>query len=108
MNINYFGTINIIKSVLPNMNQKGRGNTVVVNNLDSKKGIIGDGPYVAAKSALDDFGDVLHQELYNKGINVTSIYPGRVDTPMIKNIKVSWISPKISPDIVVQAIIKGI
>jgi len=71
---------------------------VFINSLDSKKGIVGDAPYVAAKSALDGFGDALRQELRDLHIKVSSVYPGRVDTPMIDNIKVPWISPKISTE----------
>jgi len=105
---NFFGVLHAIKSVLPEMKRQGKGHIVIVNSLDAKKGIIGDSPYVAAKSALDGFGDVLRQELKGSGINVTSIYPARVDTPMIENIKVPWISPKISPLKVVKAIANGI
>lgn len=108
MAVNFFGTIQVIKSVLPEMYRAGRGHIVIINSLDAKKGIIGDGPYVSAKSALDGFGDVLRQELRETGIKVTSIYPGRVDTPMIQHIKVPWLSPKISPEKVVRAMIRGI
>jgi hypothetical protein len=107
-NTNFFGVLHAIKSVLPEMKHQGKGHIVIVNSLDAKKGIIGDSPYVASKSALDGFGDVLRQELKGGGINLTSIYPARVDTPMIENIKVPWISPKISPMKVSKAIIKGI
>jgi short-subunit dehydrogenase len=106
--VNFMGTLNVIKSVLPYMKSTGKGHIVIVNSLDSKKGIIGDGPYVAAKSALDGFGDVLRQELKADGIHVTSLFPGRVDTPMIKCIKVPWISPKIQPEKVVRTLIKGL
>jgi uncharacterized protein len=108
MNINFFGTLNVIKSVLPEMKHTGKGHIVIINSLDAKKGITGDGPYVSAKSALDGLGDVLRQELKQHGINITSIYPARVDTPMIKNIKVPWISPKMSCRKVVNAMIRGI
>jgi len=107
-NINFFGTLNAIKSILPEMKRQGQGHIVIVNSLDAKKGIIGDSPYVASKSALDGFGDVLRQELKGSGIKVTSIYPGRVDTPMIENIKVPRISQKISPSRAGNAIVKGI
>jgi all-trans-retinol dehydrogenase (NAD+) len=90
------------------MKSANKGHIVIVNSLDAKKGIIGDGPYVAAKSALDGFGDVLRQELKTYRIFVTSIFPGRVDTPMIESIKVPWISPKISPEKVVKTMIKGL
>ena len=108
MALNFFGVLNVIKSVLPEMRRNGKGHIVIVNSLDAKKGIINDGPYVAAKSALAGFGDVLRQELKAEGINVTSIYPARVDTPMLKNIKVPRISPKMPPDRIVKAMIKGI
>ena len=108
MAVNFMGTLHAVKSVLPEMLRRGQGHIVVMNSLDAKKGIVGDGPYVAAKAALDGFGDVLRQELEKKGIRVTAIYPGRVDTPMIRHIKVPWISPKMSPEKVVHAIMKGV
>ncbi len=106
--LNFMGTLHAVKSVLPEMLRLGKGHIVIVNSLDAKKGIVGDGPYVAAKAALDGLGDVLRQELKPKGIHITSIYPGRVDTPMLKNLKVPWISPKMSPEKVVQAMIRGV
>jgi short-subunit dehydrogenase len=106
--VNFFGTLYVIKSVLPEMQHEGKGHIVIINSLDAKKGISGDGPYVSAKSALDGLGEVLRQEFKLKGINFTSIYPARVDTPMLQNIKVPWITPKVSPGKVVNAIIKGI
>jgi NADP-dependent 3-hydroxy acid dehydrogenase YdfG len=108
MDINFFGTLNSIRSVLPVMKRQRKGHIVIINSLDAKKGIIGDAPYVAAKSALDGLGDILRQELKGEGINITSVYPARVDTPMIEHIKVPWISPKISCGKVVKAIIRGI
>lgn len=106
--VNFFGTLKVIKGALPQMRIQKSGHIVIVNSLDSKKGIIGDGPYVAAKAALDGFGDVLRQELKPENIHVTSIYPARVDTPMIEHLSVPWISPKIPPQKVVNAMIKGI
>jgi short-subunit dehydrogenase len=108
LDLNFFGTLKIIISVLPEMKRQRNGHIVVVNSLDAKKGIIGDGPYVSEKAALDGFGDVLRQEMKNYNIKITSIFPGRVDTPMIENIKVPWISRKIPPEKVAKAIVRGI
>jgi len=108
MALNFLGTLHAVKSVLPEMQCRGKGHVLIINSLDAKKGIVNDGPYVAAKAALDGFGDVLRQQLKAQGIHVTSLYPARVDTPMLKNVKVPWISPKISPGKVVRAMIKGI
>lgn len=108
MAVNFLGTLHVIKRVLPHMLRQGSGHIVIMNSLDAKKGIAGDGPYVSAKSALDGFGDVLRQELSGLGVHVTSVYPGRVDTPMIEHLQVPWVSPKISPERVVDAMIKAI
>ena len=92
--VNFFGSLYAVKQILPIMSKQGSGHIVFINSLDSKKGIVGDAPYVAAKSALDGFGDVLRQELRDLRIKVS--------------IKVPWISPKISTEKVVSAIINGI
>ena len=108
MDVNFYGALHGINAVLPIMKSQKSGSIVIVNSLDAKKGIVGDGPYVAAKSALSGFAEVLRQEVKNNGIKVISVYPGRVDTPMIADIKVPRISPKISVNKVVRAILKGI
>lgn len=108
MNVNFYGAFHGIKLVLSVVQKQKSGNIVIVNSLDAKKGIVGDGPYVAAKSALSGLAEVLRQEVKNDGIKVTSVYPGRVDTPMIADIQVPWISPKISTQKVVSAMLKGI
>jgi len=108
MTLNFFGTLNSIKNTLPEMKRQRSGHIVIINSLDSKKGIVGDGPYVSAKAALDGFGDVLRQEMKPFNIKVTSIFPGRVNTPMIESIKVPLITKKIPPEKVVKAILKAI
>lgn len=37
MAINFFGTLNVIKSVLPEMKRQREGHIVIVNSLDAKK-----------------------------------------------------------------------
>jgi short-subunit dehydrogenase len=46
--------------------------------------------------------------VYGTGLHVTTVFPGRVDTPMIQSLQVPWISAKISPEEVARAIIKAI
>ena len=106
--VNFYGSLYAVKHILPIMIAQNTGHMVFINSLDAKKGVIGDAPYVATKSALDGFADVLRQEVKEFGIDVMSVYPGRVDTPMIQDIKVPSISKKISPEKVADAIIKGI
>ena len=106
--VNFYGALYGVLSVLPHMVARKSGHIVFVSSLDAKKGLPKDGPYVAAKFALSGFAEVIQQELYGSGVHVTTILPGRIDTPMIEHLKVPWISHKVPPDKVARAIIRGI
>lgn len=108
MAVNFYGSVYPVLAVLPHMLERGQGHIVLVTSMDAKKGIPPDGPYVAAKFALAGLGDVLRQELHGTGVHVTIVFPGRVDTPLIENLKVPWISAKIPPEAVARAILRGI
>jgi short-subunit dehydrogenase len=108
MAINFFGSLELIYAALPHMLGRGRGHIVAVTSVDGKKGLPLDAPYAAAKGALTMTLDVLRQELRPTGVGVSTVLPGRVDTPMIRDITVPWISPKISPARVARAIVRAI
>lgn len=108
MAVNFYGTVYAVMAVLPHMLEQKSGHIVLVTSMDAKKGIPPDAPYVAAKFAASGFGDVLRQELHGTGVHATVVFPGRVDTPLIENLTVPWISAKIPPEAVARAILKGI
>ena len=106
--VNFYSSVYAVNKLIPIMTDQQSGHIVFINSLDAKKGIVGDGAYVAAKSALDGYGEVLRQEVKNTGIKVLTVYPARVDTPMIEEISVPKISEKITPEKVVNAMLRGI
>jgi NAD(P)-dependent dehydrogenase (short-subunit alcohol dehydrogenase family) len=108
LNVNFFGGVYCVKAVLPHMLAQRSGYIVFVTSMDGKIGLPPDAPYVAAKFALTGFCEVLRQEVRDRGISVTNVLPGRVDTPMIENLSFSWISPKLAPESVAKAILNGI
>lgn len=108
IDINFLGHVRAVKAVIPPMVRQGSGHIILVSSMDGKKGLPPDAPYVSAKFALTGFGDVLRQELRPAGIAVTTILPGRVDTPMVEDLDFSWISPKIPPQQVTRAILSAI
>ncbi|HVN55625.1 MAG TPA: SDR family NAD(P)-dependent oxidoreductase [Anaerolineaceae bacterium] len=108
INVNFYGHVRAVKAVIPPMASQGSGHIILVSSMDGKKGIPPDAPYVSAKFALTGFGDVLRQELRPAGIAVTTILPGRVDTPMVADLDFSWISPKVPARQVSQAILSAI
>lgn len=108
MEINFYSHVELLLATLPSMVERKSGHLVLVSTMDAKKAIPPDAPYVAAKCALAGFGDILRQELHGSGVEVTLVFPGRVDTPMVENLEVPWISAKISAEACAKAILKGV
>ena len=108
MAVNFYGALFCVLGVLPHMLSQRAGHIILVNTMDAKKAIPPDAPYVASKFALAGLGEILRQELYDSGIRVTSIFPGRVDTPMIEHLKVPWASPKLPAESVAYEIVRAI
>lgn len=106
--VNFFGGLYPILEVLPSMRARKSGHIVLNLTMDVKTPLAGDAPYVAAKSALSGLGDVLRQELHGSGIQVTAVYAGRIDTPMVAAMRFPAVSPKMPPQQVARAIVKGI
>ncbi|MFP3896911.1 MAG: SDR family NAD(P)-dependent oxidoreductase [Anaerolineales bacterium] len=108
MTVNFYGVVYAVLAVLPQMLAQGSGHIVLVCSVDGRKGLPLDTPYVAAKFAMRGFGDVLRQELHSTGVGVSIIYPPRVDTPLIESLQVPWVSPKMDPERVAEAIVRAI
>lgn len=103
--VNFFGSVYCIQAALPHMLYQKRGRILAVTSLDGKIGLPNDAPYVSAKFALTGFLEVMRQELRDTGITVTNVMPARVDTPMLEDLEVHWISAKISSGKVARAIV---
>lgn len=81
MNLNYFGTLNAIKAVLPAMVTQGDGHLVLVSSAVALCGMVGYTPYAPSKFALRGLADSLRNELAGSGVRVTIFYPSNMDTP---------------------------
>lgn len=106
--VNFYGALHLMRAVLPTMLAQRSGHLVFVSSMDAKKGLPLDAPYVAAKAAMAGLGEVARQELRQHGIFVTTVFPGRVDTPLIGSLKVPAISAKIPAEQVARAIVRAI
>ena len=108
LRVNFLGSALLIQEVLPLMLARRSGHIVGITSVDGKKGLPLDGPYVAAKAAMTGYLDVLRQELRGTGVGVSTVLPGRVDTPMIAHLRVPLISAKISSERVARAVVRAI
>ena len=108
LDVNFMGALRPTLAALPYLLAQRSGHIVLMCSMDGKKGIRSDGPYVAAKYAMAGFGDVLRQDLYGTGVEVSVVFPGRVATPMIESLVVPGISKPISPEAVAGAVLDAI
>lgn len=108
MSVNFYGVLHCVYELLPVMIKQRNGHMVFISSVDGKKGLPRDSAYVASKFAVAGFVEVLRQEVKKYGIKVSTIFPARIDTPMIQNIAVPVASPKVSPRKVARAIVRAI
>jgi hypothetical protein len=108
MAVNFYGTVYLIRAVLPHLLAQRSGHIVAVTSVDGKKGLPPDAAYVASKFAATGFMDVLRQELRGTGVYASTVLPGRVETPMMEGLEVPPASPKISAERVARAIVRAV
>ncbi|MBE0408480.1 MAG: SDR family oxidoreductase [Anaerolineales bacterium] len=117
MDENYFGTVNMIKAVLPGMMARGSGHIVNISSVAGFLGVFGYSAYSASKFAVSGFSDVLRAETKPNGIGVSVVFPSDVDTPQLAyesqfrpaetRALVSG-GPIMSPEVVARIILRGV
>jgi 3-dehydrosphinganine reductase len=83
MDVNYFGTVNVIHLVLPAMLERGQGKIINFSSMAGYLGVYGYTAYGASKFAVRGFSDALRAELKPKGITVSIVFPPDTDTPQL-------------------------
>ncbi|MBO0864448.1 MAG: SDR family NAD(P)-dependent oxidoreductase [Mycobacterium sp.] len=76
----FFGTVSMIKAVLPGMRARRRGAIVNISSIGVQLTPVGSGYYSAAKAAIEGISGALHDELAPLGISVTVVEPGAFRT----------------------------
>lgn len=83
MAVNYFGTLHLIKAVLPAMREARRGHIVMISSGAGLVGIHGYSAYAPTKFALRGLAESLRGELTSEDIHVSIVYPPDTDTPQL-------------------------
>jgi NAD(P)-dependent dehydrogenase (short-subunit alcohol dehydrogenase family) len=81
--VNTVGPLLCIQAALPHMERGGR--IINVSSVVGKRAVPKVGGYCATKFALNALSDALRVEVADKGITVTSVYPGTTRTPFRDN-----------------------
>jgi NAD(P)-dependent dehydrogenase (short-subunit alcohol dehydrogenase family) len=116
------GTIHGIHAFVPRMLRQGRGGHVV--NTASMLGLVASpelAPYTTSKFGVVGLSESLDAELGPKGIRVSAICPGIINTPIVKDatyrgdvaadagrVQEFYATRGASPDVVADAVLRAI
>ncbi len=81
MEVNFWGAVYACKEAVPRMKkQEGGGLILNVSSILGKRGMPFETAYCASKFALAGFSEALRAEVAKDGIDVTTIFPGAVES----------------------------
>ena len=80
--VNVLGVIYSIEAVTPGMIARRSGHLLAISSLGAFKGLPGESAYCASKAAVNAYMEGLRIALKPKGVVVTTVCPGFVETPM--------------------------
>ena len=103
MQLNYFGSLKLILSLLPAMRKKGKGrkkggHIINVSSIGVQTNTPRFSAYVASKAALDAWSRCAASEMVDDGVSITTIHMPLVRTPMIAPTKMYDAFPTITPE----------
>ena len=85
MGVNFFGAVAMTKAFLPHLLASDEGHVVNVLSSFALIGWAGKSGYAASKFALRGFTESLYAELCHTPVGVTALYPGPVDTGLVRD-----------------------
>lgn len=85
MEVNFFGTVAVTKSVLPFFLKQQSGQIVVISSISGKFGFYLRSAYSASKHALHGFFESLRMEVASDNIQVLIVCPGKIQTNISVN-----------------------
>jgi NAD(P)-dependent dehydrogenase (short-subunit alcohol dehydrogenase family) len=100
--INFFGPLNVTRALVPVIERNGGGH--ILNAHSALSWVARHGAYSATKAAFWLQTNAIRLELLNRGIGVTGLHMGYVDTDMTAAVT----SPKENPADIAKAALDGI
>jgi NAD(P)-dependent dehydrogenase (short-subunit alcohol dehydrogenase family) len=104
MEVNYVGTLRMIRALVPAMIAQGDGMIVNIATAFAKVNLPIVGTYCATKAALHSLGQALRAYLSDSGVRVITVMPTTFDSDMSRNANV----PKMGKEFVASEILEAI
>lgn len=83
MAINYGGTVNFTKAVLPGMLARRRGDMIIFGSMAGEVLTHNLGAYSATKAATNVYAEILYRENRHSGVRFLLVCPPAVNTPLV-------------------------
>ncbi len=85
--VNTFGPYLCSRVVLPHMLDRGSGRIINLSSGVADRSVVGLSAYSTGKAGLERLSGVMAAEVEGRGVVVTTLRPGVVDTPMQKSVR---------------------
>jgi NAD(P)-dependent dehydrogenase (short-subunit alcohol dehydrogenase family) len=96
--VNFFGTWQVTKAVIPHMRAAGSGHIISVSSIGGLVGQPFNDAYCAAKFAVEGMMESLAPVLQRFGVHVSLVEPGAVNTEFVANVGVTFGLPMGTTD----------
>lgn len=106
LDVNYYGVLDLVRAFLPALEKQVAKGAAIVNVLSvaSLANMPALGGYSVSKAAVWSLTQALRGELRPRGIRVHAVFPGPIDTDMIRGFDMA----KASAESVAKAILDGV
>ena len=107
IDVNVFGVVNGMRTVLPQMINRGRGHIVNIASLAGKFPVKGLAIYNASKFAVVGLSAATRLEYAAAGVSISAVLPSAVDTDLASGLDMRPI-PKVTPSAIAQAVVASV
>ncbi|MBP2477872.1 NAD(P)-dependent dehydrogenase (short-subunit alcohol dehydrogenase family) [Crossiella equi] len=111
LEVNLHGVVHTVRAAYPELVRQGRGRLVLMSSLAGLVPAPLAVPYTASKHAVTGLGLALRAEAAARGVGVTVVCPGFVDTPLLSGrarTLAARLQPPCSPRRVASAVLSGV
>lgn len=85
MNVNFYGTLNVVKAFLPELLKRPEAHIVNVSSMGGFLPVPGQSVYGASKAAVKLLTEGLYAELKDTNVHVSVVFPGATATNITEN-----------------------
>ena len=94
--VNLSAPFYVLREALPYLLESRRAHVFNVASQAGKQGFAGSTAYCASKYGLRGLGDALREDLREKGVRVSTVYPGATDTAIFDGVPGQWDRSKMN------------